>query len=72
MPQVDRETILHTLNSLEGEGKPTDACYAIRVMLKLLDPELYAAVQAVINNDVVWMEPTTRNWVWKADAFRRR
>ena len=69
-PLPDREKILATLNDIDPEPEPSSKVYAIRVMLKLLAPELYDAVLAVVNNETVWRN-TNRTWIWKDQAFKR-
>jgi len=53
MPQVDRETLLATLNSLKGNDTLTKGSTFVLLMLKLLDPVLYAQVDAFWRPEVV-------------------
>ncbi len=51
--QVDRGTLLATLNSLKGNDNLTKGSTFVLLMLKLLDPELYAQVDAFWQPGVV-------------------
>ncbi len=53
MPQVDRGTLLATLNSLRGNDNLTKGSTFVLLMLKLLEPELYRQVDEFWRPEVV-------------------
>lgn len=61
MPQVDREIILATLNSLKArENQDTVA----NVMLRLIDPELYEQIASIVHTGNL-VRATDGSWQFK-------